>query len=79
MATYLPLPRFHHLSLESMPRGVRVERRIILENGRRRAFRADEKVRRIRVVESAARASSSRDVETAGVTIYSVVAYEDTT
>ena len=45
----------------------------------RRASIADEEMHQIRVVESAAGASSSRDVETAGVTIYSVVAYEDTT
>ena len=45
----------------------------------RRASLADEEVRRIRSVESAAGASSSRDVETPGGTTDSDVADEDTT
>ena len=45
----------------------------------RRASIADEEERKIRVVESAIGASSSRDVETAGGTTDSVVADEDTT
>ena len=45
----------------------------------RKASLADEVMRRIRIVESAAGASSSRYVETAGGTKNSVVADEDTT
>ena len=45
----------------------------------RRASLADEEARRIRAVESAAGASSSRDVVIAGGTANSVVAYENTT
>ena len=45
----------------------------------RRASLADEEARQIRVVESAARASSSRYVETAGGTTNSDIADEDTT
>ncbi|TMW98412.1 hypothetical protein EJD97_004098 [Solanum chilense] len=45
----------------------------------RRASIADEETRKIRVVESAVGASSSRDVEIAGGTTDSVVADEDTT
>ena len=45
----------------------------------RSASLADEEARRIRAVESAAGASSSRDVEIAGGTTNSVVANEDTT
>ena len=44
----------------------------------RRALLADEEARRIKVVESAAGASRSRDVETGGGTTDSVVADEDT-
>ena len=46
--------------------------------GARRASLVDEEARRIRSVESAAGASSSRDVEIAGGTTDSAVAYEDT-
>ena len=45
----------------------------------RRASLADEKAHQIRAIESAAGPSSSRDVETAGGTTYSVVADDDTT
>ena len=45
----------------------------------RRASIAEEEARQIKVVESAAEASSSRDVETTGGTTVSVVADEDTT
>ena len=45
----------------------------------RRASLADEEARWMRAVESAAGASSSRDVTIAGGTSNSVVAYEDTT
>ena len=45
----------------------------------RRASLADSEAGRIKVVESAAGASSSRDVEIAGGTADSVVADEDTT
>ena len=45
----------------------------------RRASIADEEARQINAVESAAGASSSRDVETAGGTTDSAVADEDTT
>ena len=45
----------------------------------RRASIADEEARKIRDVELAAGASSSRDVETARGTTNSVVADEDTT
>ena len=45
----------------------------------RRASLTDEKARQIRAVESAAGASSSRDVEIARGTANSVVADEDTT
>ena len=45
----------------------------------RRASLADEEARRMRVVESATGASSSRNLEIAGGTIYSGVADEDTT
>ena len=45
----------------------------------RRASLADEETRRIRDVESAAGAYSSRDVETGGGTNDSVVADKDTT
>ena len=45
----------------------------------RRASIAEEEARQIKVVESAAEASSSRDVETVGGTTDSVVADEDTT
>ena len=44
-----------------------------------RASLADEDARRIRVVESVAGASSSRDVAIAGCTADSVISYEDTT
>ena len=45
----------------------------------RRALLVDEEARRMRVVELAARASSSRNVEITGGTAYSVVADEDAT
>ena len=45
----------------------------------RRASIANEEARQIKAVEPAARASSSRDVETAGGTTDSAVADEDTT
>ena len=45
----------------------------------RRASLADEKARRIRVVESAAGTSSSRDMAIAGGTTDSVIVAEDTT
>ena len=45
----------------------------------RRDSIADEEARKIRVVELAAGASSSRDVETVGGTTDSTVVYEDTT
>ena len=82
--SYSQLLRFHHLPLESMPRGARVERSMWLEHGRMRAVRwraslADEEARRIRAIELAAGASSSRDVEIEGGTTDSVVADEDTT
>ena len=44
----------------------------------RRASLADEEARRIRALESAAGASSSRDVAIVGGTVDSVVADEDT-
>ena len=45
----------------------------------RRASLADEEARRIRAIESAAGASSSRDAAIAGCTVDSVVADEDAT
>ena len=45
----------------------------------KRASLADEEARRMRVVESAAGTSSSRNVEIAGGTVDSVVDAEDTT
>ena len=39
MRPYSPLQIFHHLPLESMPRGVGVERRMKLEHGRKSAVR----------------------------------------
>ena len=76
-----PLPREHAKRRrgreEDEARARKKERREM--EAVRRASLADEEVRRIRSVESAAGASSSRDVVIAGGTANSVVAYENTT
>ena len=79
----MPLQTFHHLPLESMPRGIGIERRMRRERremeAARRASLAEEEARQMRAEELAVGASSSRTVEIVEGTADSVVDAEDTT